>query len=221
MPLGHALEFSQWPPLGGPVTGWDSQPESEFTMASKQTTVRPSDTLHLVTTAARLGRQFTDARNGLIAYHLAHGVTQADLVKSTGVDKGDVSRIAGMLKALTPQQLGKVKALPIPALAVEGVEARSGNFDRVVKAGEAFRRVRKPRATAPVKSTAEGAEGAESTADDTQTVVNVQSAADIIAALAVLRDAARTVKWAGAEADAAYDLTAEIVDIVMPHSARY
>lgn len=52
----------------------------------------------LVSALAKRGRGFTDARNGVIAHLLTTGVAQADIVKGTGVDKGDVSRIAGYLR---------------------------------------------------------------------------------------------------------------------------
>lgn len=185
-------------------------------------TVRPTDTVHLITTAARLGRRFTDARNALIAFHLAHGITQADLVKSTGVDKGDVSRINKSVKALTPRQTSLLKSLPVAHLAAYGLEASSAEMDRVVKAGEAFRRVkpvRKPTAPTAAESEPDGDKGGPSkevAPEEPTTIAPVgMTSADIIAALAVLRDAARAVKWSEDDAQQVYAITADLVDITL------
>jgi hypothetical protein len=64
--------------------------------------------------AAVQGRTFTNARNALIGHALLTGVKQVTIVNESGVDKGDVSRINGMIKKLTPAQANKLKKLTVP-----------------------------------------------------------------------------------------------------------
>ena len=83
--------------------------------------------------AAAQGRKFTDARNALIAYGvLVLEVSQADMVRETGVDKGDVSRVVKQAKA-SPDALAALKSLD-----------RMGERDKRINAaaplGEAFLR---------------------------------------------------------------------------------
>jgi hypothetical protein len=64
---------------------------------------------------AAQGRTFTDARNAGVAHLIATGVKQATIVSETGLDKGDVSRVAKLVKELPAPQVKSLKGLKFPS----------------------------------------------------------------------------------------------------------
>lgn len=68
---------------------------------------------------AAQGRTFTDARNAGVAHLIATGVKQAVIVSETGLDKGDVSRVAKLVKDMTAPQVKTLKGLKFPAVGSE------------------------------------------------------------------------------------------------------
>ena len=146
-----------------------------------------------ITTTVETGRKMTDARNGLVAFAvIVEGIKQTTVVAATGVDKGDVSRVVKQANN-SPDALAALKSLD-----------RSGNpAARIAAAaavGEKFLR-RAPR-VAPVKSAPTGDKsggtdtGSRNPSSGPLAVESAPtSARDILAALTVLRDAARSVKW--------------------------
>lgn len=159
-------------------------------------------TLADITITVETGRNMTDARNALIAYAvIVEGIKQTTVVAATGVDKGDVSRVVKAANA-NPDALAAIKSLD-----------RTGNpTARLRNAwGVGAQFLRRPARVAPVKSAPKGDKsgGTDTGSRNPATgplstpVESVQSARDILAALAVLRDAARAVKW---NADESADL---------------
>jgi hypothetical protein len=137
-----------------------------------------------------LGRQYTDARNAMIAHALLTGVKAVTIVKETGVDKGDVSRISKAANALTLRQQKSIKSLVIPAAnAVTSVT--SDAMAALIKAGEShFRRVKATR------SGSNGSTGSEVTPDG-----RVRDALAVIYDEIVKADDATVAGWRALIAD--------------------
>jgi len=161
------------------------------------------------------GRKHTDARNAFAAVAvLIHGSTQRALIDATGIDKSDLARIIRTVKA----DKGAMEALTALAAELETASA-SKRVTLAAAYGESFtRRTRTKVATkqpAPVKSAHEPTDGEQPETNGTpaqrgSAVVEGEAvtAADLLAALATIRDAARTVKWSD-------DQSAELSAIAM------
>lgn len=105
--------------------------------------------------AASQGRKFTDARNALIAYGvLVVEVSQADMSRETGVDKGDVSRVVKQAKG-NPEAIAALQALNRQG-------SQSQRIDAAAVIGEAY--LRRVKRAAPVKGEAADGEAADSKA---------------------------------------------------------
>lgn len=173
-----------------------------------------------ITTAVSKGRMFTDARNALIVYAvIVEKTTRSAIVAATGVDAGDVSRV--------------VKQANESAEARAAVESltRTGSESARMEAAAAvgsrfFRRVRKTKTTAPKggksggtatgsrnPSTGPLADSNESNGTNESNESNTMSPADILAALAVLRDAARRVKFSDDQSAELSVYAMELADI--------
>lgn len=155
-----------------------------------------SRTIQDIVLAVATGRRATDTRNALIAYGVAvEGIKQTTLAAATGVDKGDVSRVVKQANS-NPDALAALKTLD-----------RSGSPTKRAAAaaavGEAF--LRRPARPVPVggksggKSTKSTAPAPVESNESTPVESTPTTARDILAALTVLRDAARTVKWSDDE----------------------
>lgn len=168
-------------------------------------------TLADITTTVETGRKMTDARNALVAFAVViEGIKQTTVVGSTGVDKGDVSRVVKQANS-NPEALAALKTMSRKGSPAERIAAAA-----VV--GERF--LRRPARPAPVKS---APQGDKSGGTDTgsrnpatgplATDAPVQSARDILAALAVLRDAARSIKWTDVESADLASIALQFADI--------
>lgn len=143
------------------------------------------------------GTLYTDGRNGLVAYAvIVEKVTQASIAASIGLDTGDVSRVVGYAKK-SPAALDALKSLKRDG-------SQTARIAAAAEIGAAY--LRRPARVAPVKSAPKvGKSGGTDTGSrnpatgplsgEGAPVESPQSARDILAALAVLRDAARAVKW--------------------------
>jgi hypothetical protein len=67
------------------------------TTSAKSKAEQGTNVTGLIATLYGRGRSFTDARNTLIAHVLSTGVRASVIIAESGVDKGDVSRIANAL----------------------------------------------------------------------------------------------------------------------------
>lgn len=133
------------------------------------------NTTSVVANWAAQGRKFTDARNAGVAHLLATGVKASIIVSETGLDKGDVSRIAKMVKEFTPAQSKSVKAMKL----------EESNVAQYAKFGEAnLRRVK----NAPAGRTEKSAEDKFRTALATAFDLVVANPANETAWLALIAD---------------------------------
>lgn len=155
-------------------------------------------TLADIDLAVATGRRATDARNALVCYAvIVEGIKQTTVVAATGVDKGDVSRV---VKAANNS--------PVAIAALKSLDRKGSATTRLNAAaviGEAF--LRRPARPVPVggKSGGTSTKSRQSTPVESNESTPVEptptTARDILAALTVLRDAARTVKWSDDESD--------------------
>lgn len=98
-----------------------------------KSTSTPVNVPQLVRTLDGYGRRYSDARNALVAHLVATGVKQTDIVTETGLDKGDVSRIA---KVVNNNATAKSSAKRI---SLGGLDPESpSTLSKVAKVGETY-----------------------------------------------------------------------------------
>lgn len=163
-----------------------------------------ADSLAYIKLAADRGRSFTDCRNALIAQALIRGAKQSEIVAGTGVDKGDVSRIAKMVGEMTKAASTRFAGSIVLA------ELNLDDFDAVAtiaKAGQRFRRVKVSKA--PAAGTVNGKTG-ESEDTDYRAMIHdfIVNAPDFEAAIAVVMEAVEAARVTLTEAAAAADAAA-------------
>lgn len=162
----------------------------------------PVNVTALIGTLAERGRQFTDARNAVIAHALITGTKASVIVAESGVDKGDVSRINKVVSNLTPSKAKALKALVLSAVNVDDVSTMTV----LVKFGaDNLRRVKAAPKSAPATKSATG----EDETTDFRALVHdfIVNAPDHAAAVALVMEAVESAEQflaeAAAEADAA------------------
>lgn len=162
-----------------------------------------ADPLALIALAATRGRQFTDVRNALIAHALAGGTKQSAIVAGSGVDKGDVSRIAKVVAEWSPRKVSAFRASIVLAdVALDDMQAVAALSTK----GQAFRRVK----SAPANKGTTNAATGESESTDMRALVHdfIVNAPDSAAALALIAEAVEAARTTLAEQAAAQDMAA-------------
>lgn len=127
------------------------------------------------------GRAFTNARNGVVAHFLATGNKQADIVTATGLDKGDVSRIAGYLNKGNNGKTGEQLTRAAKRLTVNGIDVDT--FETIAGAarlGADLVRIRAAKTTPGAKTTPAGT-GDTTPAVEPKTLGTSEDVSDLIA----------------------------------------
>lgn len=96
----------------------------------------------LIVTLDAYGRRYTDVRNATLAHVVWSGVKQADIVKATGIDKGNLSRVVKAFNALDKSNKTRrgIQSLDLTALAASVGDATSDVVVHAATLGSNLRR---------------------------------------------------------------------------------